>query len=397
MRIRAALGNVRRPEYGVVTIPLPIPKEQYDSTIAMLEGLEIGAPLARDCLLYELQGPCPILKRLERAAVNVDELDYLIRRLDSFSDEELAQFQGMAVKMGLNDMTDLIDLTFCCQQATVITDFSDLEAVGRKHFLDLNGGCASMEELAQLDAWRTALELILNGEGAVTPYSVVYDNGMKLERAYDGQHLPCYYYGGDMLAAGLLPREKPQDLSSATWVYLPATEVQISRAVARAGATVLEELSLYYTGSMFPEEVDGALNYQQETLHSLNALAEAVVRLAPEDYRKLGAAVTLAGPRTAAGICRLAEHLEQFRLIPGVRTPEEYGRHIVQTPAGSGLDHDLDGFCDYTGLGLRRMEQEQGVLTDRGYITYQGTQSLEELMMEAPAEQKETMGMGGFS
>ena len=45
------------------------------------------------------------------------------------------------------------------------------------------------------------------------------------------------------------------------------------------------------------------------------------------------------------------------------------------------------------------MEQEQGVLTDRGYITYQGTQSLEELMMEAPAEQKqeETMGMGGFS
>ena len=118
------------------------------------------------------------------------------------------------------------------------------------------------------------------------------------------------------------------------------------------------------------------------------------MRLAPEDYRKLGAAVTLAGPRTAAGICRLAERLEQFRLIPGVRTPEEYGRHIVQAPA-----HDLDGFCDYAGLGLRRMEQEQGVLTDRGDITYQGTQSLEELMMEAPAEQKqeETMGMGGFS
>ena len=244
MRIRAALGNARRREYGVVTIPLPIPKEQYDSTIAMLEGLEIGAPLARDCLLYELQGPCPILKRLEGAAVNVDELDYLIRRLDSFTDGELAQFQGMAVKMGLNDMTDLIDLTFCCQQATVIAAFSDLEAVGRKHFLELNGGCASMEELAQMDVRRTALELILNGEGAVTPYGVVYDNGMKLERAYDGQHLPCYYYGGDMLAVGLLPREKPQDLSSATWVYLPATEVQISRAVARAGATVLEELSL---------------------------------------------------------------------------------------------------------------------------------------------------------
>ena len=211
MRIRVALGNARRPEYGVVTIPLPIPKEQYDSTIAMLEGLEIGAPLARDCLLYELQGPCPILKRLEGAAVNVDELDYLIRRLDSFTDGELAQFQGMAVKMGLNDMTDLIDLTFCCQQATVIADFSDLEAVGRKHFLELNGGCASMEELAQMDVRRTALELILNGEGAVTPYGVVYDNGMKLERAYDGQHLPCYYYGGDITFGDLMG--SPDDLA----------------------------------------------------------------------------------------------------------------------------------------------------------------------------------------
>ena len=211
MRIRVALGNARRPEYGVVTIPLPIPKEQYDSTIAMLDGLEIGAPLARDCLLYELQGPCPILKRLEGAAVNVDELDYLIRRLDSFTDGELAQFQGMAVKMGLNDMTDLIDLTFCCQQATVIADFSDLEAVGRKHFLELNGGCASMEELEQMDVRRTALELILNGEGAVTPYGVVYDNGMKLERAYDGQHLPCYYYGGDITFGDLMG--SPDDLA----------------------------------------------------------------------------------------------------------------------------------------------------------------------------------------
>ena len=89
----------------------------------MLQALDIGGPIARDCMVEEIQGLDSILKRLEGQRINVDELDYLVKRLDSFTDGELAQFQGMAVKMGLNDMADLINLTFCCQEATVITDF----------------------------------------------------------------------------------------------------------------------------------------------------------------------------------------------------------------------------------------------------------------------------------
>ena len=78
-------------------------------------------------------------------------------------------------------MTDLINLTFCCQQVTVIADFTDLEAVGRDHYLNLNGGCASTEDLNNLDGYETALLLIDSGAGTITPYGVVYDNGMKLE------------------------------------------------------------------------------------------------------------------------------------------------------------------------------------------------------------------------
>jgi hypothetical protein len=41
----------------------------------------------------------------------------------------------MAVKLETFDMTDFINLTFCCQEATVITDFSDLEKIGRNHLI----------------------------------------------------------------------------------------------------------------------------------------------------------------------------------------------------------------------------------------------------------------------
>ena len=48
-------------------------------------------------------------------------------------------------------MTGFINLTFCCQQATVITDFSDLEAIGQTHILTVNGGHLSVDELARVD------------------------------------------------------------------------------------------------------------------------------------------------------------------------------------------------------------------------------------------------------
>lgn len=403
MKIKAALYNDDHVEFGMVSILFPIPQDQYDSTIQMLEALDIGDPRARDCMVKELQGPVPILKRLEGCRVNVDELDYLVKRLDSFADNELAQFQGAAAAKGFAEITDLINLTFCCQEATVITNFSDLEQIGRDHYMNLHGGCASIEELEQLDARKTALDLILNdASGQITPYGVVYDNGMRLETVYDGQHLPCYCYGRDMLAVGLLPQQESLDLTAATWIYLPSTEIQISRAVARSGAAALDELFRYETGSMFPEEVDAALNFKQESLNSLNTLAKAVVKLSQEDYNKLGAVVSLVKPKNSAEICRLAENLAQFDLVPGIYTPESYGKHMIQESGGSGRSLNLDGFCDYTGIGLQQMEQEQGVFTIRGYVTYHGTLTLDELVQMDSAEQHqgeqdESIGMKGLS
>ena len=89
-------------------------------------------------------------------------------------------------------MSHLIDLTFCCQETTVITDFSDLEKVGRRHYLDVNGGSASREELENVDGYETALLLIGDGDGTITPYGVIYDNGMQLRPVYDGQNFPLY-------------------------------------------------------------------------------------------------------------------------------------------------------------------------------------------------------------
>ena len=98
MRMNAVLSNPKHPEYGQFTVPLPIPHNQYDGIMEALNAMDMGDPLARDCQMDEILCEYPILKRLEGKPVNIDELDYLAKRLDSFCyAQEGAQFQGAAV------------------------------------------------------------------------------------------------------------------------------------------------------------------------------------------------------------------------------------------------------------------------------------------------------------
>jgi len=177
----------------------------------LLKALEIGDAVKADCKVEEIDSFYTVLKRVEMLTVNVEELNYLAKRLESFDTGEAAQFQAMAHKLELFELKDLINLTFCCQQATVITDFSDLAAIGRDHYMNLHGGSASVDELNALDDKGIARQLIESGSGTVTPYGVVYDNGMKLEQVYDGRFFPCYYYEPNAITVAVTSKAEPED------------------------------------------------------------------------------------------------------------------------------------------------------------------------------------------
>ena len=181
-----------------------------------------------------LDSDVAVLKRLRETEVNVDELDYLAKRLESFDRYELVQFQGAAVSRDLSNMTDLINLTFCCQSVTVVQDFTDLETIGRTHHMNLHGGL-TVDELQGIDFHKTALALLLNEDGLITPYGVVYENGMELELIYDGLYFPDYRYSGDtLLVVAVTDWSLPEDSKDITWLYLPAEDCQIERTCSEA-------------------------------------------------------------------------------------------------------------------------------------------------------------------
>ena len=392
--IRAVLSNPSHPEYGVATIPFPIPHDQYAHCMELLAALEIGDAVKADCKVEEINSFYTVLKRTEMLTVNVEELNYLAKRLDSFDTGEAAQFQAMAHKLELFRLKDLINLTFCCQQATVITDFSDLAAVGRNHYMNLHGGSARVDELDALDGEATARKLIENGNGAVTPYGVVYDNGMKLEQVYDGHFFPCYYYEPNAITVSVTAKNESRDTGHITWLYLPMAQEEIDRAIKRAGIADPADVRLWLEDTQLMDEVDVLLDMEQESLVDLNALAQAADELSDDGFRKLGAVVAMAKPGTAAQVRTLAENLDLFDFAPDTHTPEEYGKYMIQQSGHFAYDENLDGFYDYEGYALQRMSEEGGMFTDRGYIAYKGYTSLAEIMDDS---QSRCMEMGGMA
>ena len=391
MIFKAVLSNKAHPEYGAATIPFPIPDDQYDSTIELLDGLGIGDATAQDCRVEEVPIGMPILNRLVAQSVNVDELDYLAKRLDGFANGEGLQFEAMASVLGLSDVKDLINLTFCCQQATVIDDFSDLEQIGKDHSMNINGGSMPMEEYKALDGQSIALDLIQIGTGVVTPYGVAYDNGMKLEPVYDGRHLPEYYYEPCVAAVTLTPIGQPEERE---FLYLPCPSSKISRAVQRLGvekpwkcrAELDSDDICDAVRSLFEEEFE--LN---EHLGALNRLARCYQSFRGGQLEKFHTIFDTAQPETPEEAAHLAENLRDFTVVGDINTAEEYGRHIAQEMR---VDAEVLESLDFRRLGQRRIDAGGGVFGDRGYVAYNGSQpEIKEIMARhVPSGQEPQMG-----
>ena len=168
----------------------------------------------------------------------------------------------------------------------------------------------------------------------------------------------------------------------------------------RVGIASCSEMQMLVSDSRFPDEVDCALDFEQESLFELNRLCHACSNFKEQDFEKLGAVCQMAKPTCAANIRQLAENLDQFDFAPNVHTPEDLGKYMIQQSGHYEYDENLEDFYNYGDYGVKRILQEDGVFADRGYVSYHGTLTLEEMMRDDPAEnyqQEQEAKMEGMS
>lgn len=389
--MKVIVSNHNQAIYGQVTVPLPIPDEEYDHVIELLENLEIGDFRAWDCHVDEISDCPPVLKRLEGTQINIDELDYLAKRLDSFILKELAAFQGMVEKMNYTEVFDMINLSFYCDEITVITDFSDLTAIGRSHVL-AQQGAVSVEELEKMDLAGIGRELITSGKGTVTPYGIVFDNNVDILTLYNCEAFPDYHYKASKIDVAVV---SPYTYTATTALYLPASQKQIERTLRRFLQFERDDFQLCIENVEPPvPEAWREKLFGQEEIFAYNNAAAAMARLEESQYEKFAAVLRYTGAKTPAQLQHVAENLEMFEYVPGAKNAEDVGRSLILESVHFEVDPNLEDYIDFEAFGRDHMRGGEGEFGEYGYIAYTGDERL-----SFSAEEQQTSGpqMGGMT
>ena len=240
-----------------------------------------------------------------------------------------------------------------------------------------------MDEYYSIDGRAEALKLIRSGNGTVTPYGVVYDNGMELKQLYTGRNFPSYNWKVPTLELETTPGGEAEGHFD-----LPMPDRRLQREIERAGLDQQDiplkvELS-GLRGAAAALDLDGLT---VGDLPGLNRLCRAVEPMTEEDREKLEVVVKFTEASGIDALCQLAENLDLFDVVPEVFTAEEYGRYLIQKSGKFAYDQKLWSFYDYQGFGEDRAWQEDGHFTECGYVAYRGTEPLEELL-EPPTEEQ---------
>lgn len=267
-----ALKNNNKPDLGAVTVEFPIPEDRYKKTIRALNKIQIGSVLEQDCCVADLRSAdCPALRRMIGRMVSVDELDWLGKQLESFDRYELLQFNAAAARFDISSAGEMIDLALRSREVTVISDFNDLDKVGKRHYLTVHGA-SNPEELDNLDGTETARLLMSEQQGHITPYGVVYDNTMKLEQTYDGKHLPQSWMNENCVMELEIVPENDKDVRHHDWIQFPTDPLKAERALFRVGIPALGKVEVQFSDSRFPDEVVRALDIRIGCYYQLNEL-----------------------------------------------------------------------------------------------------------------------------
>ena len=390
--IRALLNNPQHFEQGGVDILFPLKDDEYAESLQQLSERHIGDATAQDCMVKEIYSDYDVLQCLKGQVVNVDELDYLAKRLDSFDEHEDSLYQAACHAFGLHDIKDLINMTFCFQGTTVISDFSKLEEAGKQHYLAIHDGSAPADEVSAVDGKALAEQLIQSGEGITTPFGLFFRNGMRMEELYQGHSFPPYLW--DTAQAEV---ELTTPGGATAYIFLPITELALERLQQREGVRDLTKcnrtLRLFH-GREERIEMQGDMAEFREW----NELCEDLNAMRSVWQRKFHAAVEATGAQDLAQLQLLISSLEDFELIPGVKDAESYGRYMIQESGKYRYDPDLECYYNYEAIGEFLMTHEAGRITQQGYLKCEeGSAFLDFFVQESltPTQGQNPADMGG--
>ncbi len=319
--------------------------------------------------------------------VNLDEINYLAKRMDSFDQKELFNFFAAVEAGDYVSTKDLINLTFNQTCYTLIRDVSNLKNIGYNRVLS-SRGCIGVDELEKTDLEKIGRELLSSGKGIPTKYGLLFRNeNVVFEEVYKGRGFPPYYYtGGEVLGVEI---EKGGEKD---YIYFPCERTEIDRALKRIGASDISECNKnvdYCGGDGEWEKYFNDL-FRKNDIESVNSISSAINRLGAdseaisENLYKLSSVMEFAGVTfdDTEKVIRLARCLDEFEYYSEIGNDYNLGTKLIENEIGSAAEK-IDDYIDYEKYAQDFLEENGGAYTKYGDVVYlREDQTLSEILGE---------------
>ena len=324
---------------------------------------------------------------LQDRFVNLDEGNFLGKRMDGFFGDEEYQFYEAMKAEGFDTLPDLINLSFNLNRYPLIRNISDMGKIGREYLLTVKG-CLPADDEDDPKYAEFGRKLIQSGKGVFTEHGLLFaDENTPFQKLYDGQVFPPYVYDSDVLCIA-----RAEYNGKSEYLYLPCEEKAIDKALARLGAApenakiTLEDFSVN-NPKWFERFKQIAAD---EGVYELNGLANAI-NSADTDLKKLWLVAEYAEVEEAGQLARLAENIGCFKVIEDVSDYEDVGRYIGDNNNCYALHPELEDYFDFNGFGEHIAEEYGGKFVGGNFIYNDTDTSLLDILY-----QDEPMTMGGI-
>ena len=372
-----------------IDVRFPISESELFAKLGEIHAVE-GRDAAQSAYVTEVYWP-EEFSALKNWYVNLDELNYLARRMESFDTLEYDQFLIGISKLDSKEVKDLINLTFNLNRFTLCQDVSSYGKIGRAYVLNAEGSVPAYDEDDPKYA-AIGKELIDRGLAQITAKGLLIYNPLeKLTEVYDGQTFPEYYYESTLASAEVSYNGRTELL------LLPSEELAIKKALARLGAPSDQDCEIKFClnngdDNAWGERIKGII--RSEGLYAANKMLHSL-DTGDMDWNKLTAAVELADVKSAANIAAIAEHLEEFGFLPDAKNESDIGHFLVDNVDEYRMNIEMEEYFDFSGFGEYFAEEHDGQFVGGGFIYFDSDRTLDEFLEELESED-EGMDMGGM-
>ena len=357
-------------------IEFPCTETEMSEALEKIAIPDLNAPKVFVSEVVEPYG----LSMLEGKALNLDEVNYLAKLLDSLAQDERDKVYAVANYEGYDTPKELINVYFNSDSYTLVQDLKSIEQVGRQYYMTIKGGMTT-DEAQKTDFAKIGRDLLFSKKGIFTDYGLLFRNEeIEFREIYDGQVFPQYSYYGDELFTVEMEYNGKRE-----YLYLAEETRSIDKALARLGAKDYSDCKLQICdfnieSKIWLERFKAMLN--KESIYAVNEAVKAV-NVAGMDLEKLDALVRYVEDESAETVIKLAEQIDDFKYIYYAEDYEDVGKYAAENIRGADLPIELTDYIDYEAYGEHIVRECGGkFLKGGGFVYISGEISLDEILSQ---------------